>query len=90
MVNKTAWSIGITWNTPDSSNGPLVNYEITWGVLGAELHINLTNDTFFEAEYLLPYTNYSFQVSAATEVGYGRKSLPLIVMTEIASKDLCF
>ncbi|KAG8183435.1 hypothetical protein JTE90_023191 [Oedothorax gibbosus] len=83
-THKTAWSIKISWNIPDPANGPLVNYEVTWGVLGsAESYSNFTNDTFFEAENIMPYTEYSFEVSAATVEGYGPKSKPLIVLTDM-------
>ncbi|GIZ00814.1 tyrosine-protein phosphatase 10D [Caerostris extrusa] len=45
---------------------------------------NLTESTTFFAENLTPYTEYSFQVSASTSVGFGLPSAPLKVRTGVA------
>ncbi|GIZ00816.1 phosphatidylinositol phosphatase PTPRQ [Caerostris extrusa] len=82
--SKTAWRIQLTWLPPDPSNGPLQDYEVKWGKTGMMTTRNLTQNTTFLAENLTPHTEYSFQVSASTSVGFGLPSAPLKVRTGVA------
>ncbi|GIY08823.1 hypothetical protein CDAR_199232 [Caerostris darwini] len=82
--SKTAWSIHLTWSPPDPSHGPLQDYEVKWGKTGMMTKRNLTESMAFLVENLTPYTEYSFQVSASTSVGFGLPSAPLKVRTGVA------
>ncbi|GBL94854.1 Phosphatidylinositol phosphatase PTPRQ [Araneus ventricosus] len=83
--NKTAWTIYLTWSPPDPANGLLQDYEVKWGeYFKPEAMRNLTKDTFFVAENLTPFTNYTFMVSASTKVGFGPPSDSFMDQTEIA------
>ncbi|GFQ99834.1 phosphatidylinositol phosphatase PTPRQ [Trichonephila clavata] len=85
LQDKTAWSIHLTWQPPDPTNGPLKNYEIKWGNNGTLTTSSLTKTASFKADNLIPYTEYTFQISASTEKGFGLPSEPLTTRTSVAA-----
>ncbi|GFU23689.1 phosphatidylinositol phosphatase PTPRQ [Nephila pilipes] len=85
MESKTAWSIHLTWLPPDPSNGPLKNYEVKWGKGRTMTTSDLTDVASFKANNLIPYTEYTFQVSASTAAGFGFPSDPLTIRTGVAA-----
>ncbi|GFY75205.1 phosphatidylinositol phosphatase PTPRQ [Trichonephila inaurata madagascariensis] len=85
LQDKTAWSIHLTWQPPDPTNGPLKNYEVKWGKNGTLTTSSLTKTTSFKADNLIPYTNYIFQISASTDKGFGLPSEPLTTRTLVAA-----
>ena len=70
--------IHLSWSPPlpHEHNGVISNYTVILNQDGLST-IYTTNTTTMSAEYLLPFTTYSFRVSASTRIGSGPFSLAI-------------
>ncbi|GFR07141.1 receptor-type tyrosine-protein phosphatase delta, partial [Trichonephila clavata] len=78
-------SISVRWKEPQPFCGPIILYTIQYS---KKSDPNSFNDTIVESanytiENLLPYTEYSIQVRAKTEAGFGPWSAALIALTDV-------
>ena len=72
MVNVTSRSIEICWKEPCSPNGNITGYILNVNVSdGIQRNTTETKELCQVFENLLPYKNYSFDVTAMTKVGEG-------------------
>ena len=73
-ISTNSSSITLSWNTPIEPNGIITNYSIQYFVIaaGKTLQISLmSSQTTTTLSGLLPYTNYSCNITAHTSVGGG-------------------
>ena len=72
MVNVTSRSIEICWKEPCPPNGNITGYILNEYVSdGIQMNTTETKELCQVFENLLPYKNYSFDVTAMTKVGEG-------------------
>ncbi|GFS74286.1 receptor-type tyrosine-protein phosphatase delta, partial [Nephila pilipes] len=77
-------SIVVKWNEPQPFYGPIISYTIKWNKKSDLDSFNASVESAnYTIENLLPYTEYSIQVKARTEAGFGPWSTALIVLTDV-------
>ena len=78
----TSTSITVIWKPPQSPNGRLLGYEVSYTPNGGQPSVvNVQNNTTRKLAGLKPYTAYSVKVRAKTMAGFGSYSLPSSVST---------
>lgn len=71
------------WEAPLDTNAPFVRYMVCYTRQGLqEMVCQNTSDLALPLSNLLPFTNYSFQVAAASSAGLGSSTEALTVQTE--------
>ncbi|KAG8183434.1 hypothetical protein JTE90_023190 [Oedothorax gibbosus] len=83
VSNTSSTSILLSWEPPDPANGPILNYKVSWGTIGAAMSEVIVTETQYEGKLLKPYTEYMFQVAARTKAGLGSSTGVLNVWTDI-------
>ncbi|XP_055949369.1 phosphatidylinositol phosphatase PTPRQ-like isoform X2 [Argiope bruennichi] len=78
----TNTSILIKWDEPFPFSGPIEKYVIKWQEGSADPFVGHSSDPSYFIEELTPYQNYSIQVSAKTQAGFGNWSDPITVRTK--------
>ncbi|GFV39914.1 receptor-type tyrosine-protein phosphatase delta [Trichonephila clavipes] len=78
-------SIAVKWKEPQPFCGPITLYTIQYSKKSDPTSFNDTIVEFanYTIENLIPYTEYSIQVRAKTEAGFGPWSAVLIVLTDV-------
>ena len=72
MDNVTSRSIKICWEEPCHPNGNITGYILNVNASdGMQMNTTETKELCQVFEKLLPYKNYSFDVTAKTKVGEG-------------------
>ena len=72
MVNVTSRSIKICWKEPCPPNGNITGYILNVNVSdGMQMNTTETKELCQVFDNLVPYKNYSFDVTAKTKVGEG-------------------
>ena len=96
IIKVTSNDISFLWNPPliHLRNGNITHYSLRCS------YDNLTHFTSFKhfliqnttytLSNLLPYTNYSCNVSASTSVGEGPSTKSIVTRTDEDSKPVCF
>ena len=80
--NVSSTSITVSWDPPQSPNGILLGYEVSYTPDGGRLSaIEVQNNTTWKLSDMKPFTSYSVSVRAKTLAGYGEKCSPVIVST---------
>ena len=78
-------NLTITWQGPSElSHGVFQGYQIFYRNtrLGNETNVTLrTNDSFYEIQNLMPYTEYNITARSFTLEGEGRMSSPILIWT---------
>ena len=78
----TSTSTTITWEPPQSPNGRLLGYEVSYTPNGGQPSVvNVLNSITWKLTGLKPYTAYTVKLRAKTMAGFGSYSLPSTVST---------
>ena len=78
----TSTSITVIWEPPQSPNGRLLGYEVSYTPNGGQPSVvNVQNNTTWKLTGLKPYTAYSVKVRAKTMAGFESYSLSSTVST---------
>nr|XP_042906937.1 phosphatidylinositol phosphatase PTPRQ isoform X1 [Parasteatoda tepidariorum] len=80
-TSLTNSSIELTWDEPYPYVGPILFYKIKWTSSKTEGDAEALNRTHLIQD-LSPYTNYTIQVQAKTDAGFGPWSDPIITQTK--------
>ena len=83
----------ITWNEPSNPNGDITSYEVTVYQTDNSSDIVYTNDSLAvpnvtQSVMVLPFTNYTVTVAAATSAGQGDKTSFTIQSPEAGKKHV--
>ena len=90
--NTSSTSILVQWNEvpEDKRHGIIQYYTVIWkrvqGAYPEEMRVVNASQLQFELTNLVKYTEYSIQVLAATRIGKGPASLPIVKRTDEDSK----
>ena len=80
--NVTSTSITVTWDPPQSPNGRLLGYEVSYTPKGGtQSAADAQNNTTWKLTDMKLFTTYSISVRAKTLAGYGERCSPVIVST---------
>ena len=75
-------SITVIWEPPQSLNGSLHGYEVSYMPNGGSpFTVGVQNITTWKLTGLKPYTVYTISVRAKTGAGFGGFSIPITAMT---------
>ena len=90
--NTSSTSILVQWNEvpEDKRHGIIQYYTVIWkrvpGAYSEEMRVVNASQLQFELRKLVKYTEYSIQVLAATRIGKGPASFPIVETTDEDSK----
>ena len=71
----------LSWMSPDTPNGIIIQYEVQFSVNSLASLVNFTDTLMGTVEGLSPSTIYTLQIRAYTRVGAGPFSNSITVMT---------
>lgn len=80
VTDRSNCSLTLEWSPPDISRGEITKYSVYWKKHDYEENYesNEANETTYELKNLMPYTNYTFKVSAWTAAGKGSSSVDVV------------
>lgn len=83
-------SILFSWSRPAIPNGQIISYTVTYNLTGLPTPVVVLNATEYLVAGLEAYTYYQFTLFASTIVGGGPATQPLLLRTDIASKQCMY
>ena len=96
IIKVTSNDISFMWNPPliNLRNGNVTHYSLRCSYDNSTHFTSLEHLLIYRSKYLLsnllPYTNYSCNVSASTSVGEGPSTKSIVTRTDEDSMTICF
>ena len=86
-------SLNISWEPPPeiNQNGPITDYVIRYSRVGSNVTVNeiVASRSIYTITELLPFVNYSVEITAINVNGTGPFSDPVVELSGHEGKDVC-